>query len=156
MNGTEEKHRSQLPKQVMRVTIRLLLILVAGIAIWCLAAHWVPSKIAVLLNDDYGDWVRLGLGGLAGATLLTLLQSGAQLPNRTLDLIRSLPQQPWGEFRRRFADLAECVLVPGVCLLFAIGLGEQVSRSARAEAAQIALEQARKAMRLQGYTAPPR
>ena len=153
MNGTDKSSRREQWRRIGLIVMRALLIALAGYLAWWTAFKWLPGYIAALLNGDLPDWVRVGLGGLAGATLLVLVQSIVQLPNRIADLIRSLPQRPWEEFRRRSLGVAEIVLVPGLCLLFAMGLGKEASDSSKAEAASIALEQTRKAMRLQGYTA---
>ncbi len=154
MNGTDESKRNEQWRRRGVIVLRLLLIALAGYLAWRTAFKWLPGWIAAPLSGDVPDWFRLGLGGLAGATLVLLIQSIVQLPNRILDLIRSLPQRPWKEFRRRSLGVAEIVLVPGVCLLFAMGLSQEISDSSKAETSRMVLKQAREAMRLQGLTAP--
>ena len=153
MNETDESRDGARGRRIALIVIRIVLITLTGYLVWCAAVRWFPTWIAALSNGDLPEWVRLGLAGLAGATLLVLVQSIVQLPNRISDLIRSLPQRPWEDFRRRSLAVAEIVLLPGVCLLFAMGLADEVHNASKAEAANTALAQTREAMRLQGYTA---
>ena len=152
-NGMDAFYDEESWRRVVRAIIRSLLITLAIYLIWLTAIHWLPNRTAVLLGGEPSDWVRVAIAGLAGAASLALLQSVVQLPNRIWDLMLSLPQRSWNEFRRRCLGVVELVLVPTVCLFFAIGLGQETSDPLKAEGTSNILKLTREAMRLQGYTA---
>lgn len=131
--------------------IRILIVLI-GIGIYVIAALYLPGLILRFVGGA-STLVSLGLAGLAGAMVLPLLQFTVTLPLRSIELWQSLFEGPWDKFMRRISDGAKHALVPVlVCVAWQLG-GDESQLSAE-EMAKISLEQAQKALDLQGYTAP--